>query len=176
MMASPAVWPAMAEAFAGATGPLRRRLLVALEAAEAAGGDVRGRQSAAILVVPPEGEGWETVADLRVDDSPEPLAELGRLVTLGEAYALADDADELAGLGEHDRAAGLYAEAAAAAPDKAELEFWAGLGIAATGDLAAGAGRVRAAIAADPAWGELLGRLEAEIAPAAPDVRRELGL
>ena len=176
MMASPAVWPAMAAAFERATGQLAERLLAALEAGEEAGGDVRGRQSAALLVVPAQGEPWETVVDLRVEDSPEPLAELRRLLTLDRAYALADRADELAGSAEHERAAGLYAEAAAAAPEKLELGFWAGLGIAATGDLEAGAARVAEVIEADPAWAELLARLEPEIAPAAPAVRERLGI
>ncbi|MET0824773.1 MAG: DUF1028 domain-containing protein, partial [Solirubrobacterales bacterium] len=89
MMASPAVWPAMAAAFERATGQLAERLLEALEAGEEAGGDVRGRQSAALLVVPAQGEPWETVVDLRVEDSPEPLAELRRLLALDRAYALA---------------------------------------------------------------------------------------
>jgi len=176
MMSSPEVWPAMASAFAEAEGELAGRLLRALVAAERAGGDVRGRQSAAILVVPAEGEGWETSADLRVDDSPDPLAELSRLLGLSGAYALADRADELAGAGEHERAAGLYAAAAAAAPEKLELGFWAGLGIAASGDLDAGAERVAAAIAEDPAWAELLARLEPEIAPAAAAVREALSI
>ncbi|HXV52064.1 MAG TPA: DUF1028 domain-containing protein [Solirubrobacterales bacterium] len=176
MMASPAVWPAMAAAFERATGQLAERLLEALEAGEEAGGDVRGRQSAALLVVPAQGEPWETVVDLRVEDSPEPLAELRRLLALDRAYALADRADELAGSAEHERAAGLYAEAAAAAPEKLELGFWAGLGIAATGDLEAGAARVAEVIEADPAWAELLARLEPEIAPAAPAVRDRLGI
>ncbi len=176
MMASPAVWPAMAAAFERATGQLAERLLEALEAGEEAGGDVRGRQSAALLVVPAQGEPWETVVDLRVEDSPEPLAELRRLLALDRAYALADRADELAGSAEHERAAGLYAEAAAAAPEKLELGFWAGLGIAATGDLEAGAARVAEVIEADPAWAELLARLEPEIAPAAPAVRERLGI
>ncbi len=176
MMASPAVWPAMAAAFERATGQLAERLLEALEAGEEAGGDVRGRQSAALLVVPAQGEPWETVVDLRVEDSPEPLAELRRLLVLDRAYALADRADELAGSAEHERAAGLYAEAAAAAPEKLELGFWAGLGIAATGDLEAGAARVAEVIEADPAWAELLARLEPEIAPAAPAVRERLGI
>jgi uncharacterized Ntn-hydrolase superfamily protein len=176
MMASPRVWPAMAAAFEGAEGPLARRLLATLEAAEGAGGDVRGRQSAALLVAPATGESWETIVDLRVDDHADPLAELRRLLDLGDAYALADRADALAARGEHAEAASLYEAAAAAAPASAELGFWAGLGIAATGDLDAGAGRVAAAIAADERWGDLLARLQPEIAPAAPAVREALSV
>lgn len=174
MMSSPAVWPAMATAFEAAEGPLGQRLLAALEAAEGGGGDVRGRQSAALLVVPGSGDGWRTAADLRVDDHQDPLGELRRLLTLGDAYALADRADELAAQGEHADAARLYGAAAEAAPGNLELAFWAGLGIAASGDVGAGAERVAVVIAADPRWGELLARLEPEIAPSAPAVREAL--
>lgn len=174
MMASPGVWPAMAAAFASAEGTLDRRLLAALDAAEAAGGDVRGRQSAALLVVPPEGEPWRATTDLRVEDSDDPLGELRRLLDLHDAYALADRADTLAGEGRATEAAALYAGAAAAAPESAELAFWAGLGIAATGDVDSGAERVRAAIGLSPGLGDLLARLEPEIAPSAAAVRERL--
>jgi uncharacterized Ntn-hydrolase superfamily protein len=89
MMRSAAVWPAMAEAYTSATGSLPQRLLAALDAAEAAGGDFRGQQSAAMLVVAGEttGRTWdEHVVDVRVDDHAEPLAELRRLVGMTEAY------------------------------------------------------------------------------------------
>ena len=89
MMRSAEVWPAMAEAFRSATGSLAQRLLAALDAAEAAGGDFRGRQAAAMLVVEgaPSGKPWDArVIDLRVEDHADPLAELRRLVTLAERY------------------------------------------------------------------------------------------
>jgi hypothetical protein len=86
MAASERVWEAMADAFAGSEGPLAERLLDALDAAEAAGGDWRGRQGATILVVAAEGQPWEREADLRVEDHPQPLAELRRLLRLGRAY------------------------------------------------------------------------------------------
>jgi len=89
MMRSDEVWPAMADAFVAARAPLARRLLAALEAAEAAGGDFRGRQAAAILVVrgEPTSRPWDDkVLDLRVDDHAEPLRELRRLVELGDGY------------------------------------------------------------------------------------------
>jgi uncharacterized Ntn-hydrolase superfamily protein len=175
MMASAEVWPAMAAAFTSAEGSLDRRLLAALDGAEAAGGDVRGRQSAALLVVPPEGEPWRARTELRVEDSEDPLGELRRLLDLHDAYALADRADNLAGEGRATEAAALYAGAAAAAPRSAELAFWAGLGIAATGDVDAGTERVRAAIDASPGLGDLLARLHAEIAPSAAAVRDRLG-
>ena len=76
-------------------GALTERLLAALDAAEAVGGDIRGRQSGAILVVPAVGKSWETTIDLRVEDHEDPLVELHRLVRLHDAYGLAAQADEL---------------------------------------------------------------------------------
>jgi uncharacterized Ntn-hydrolase superfamily protein len=167
IMASAAVWPAMLAAFDAARGTLVERLLTALEAAEAQGGDIRGRQSAAILVVPASGPAWASVISLRVEDHPEPLSELRRLVELHRAYALAGEADAAVNGGEHERAAGLYREAARIAPDNHELRFWAGIGAAQAGELAEALVHVRAAIEMQPGWRELLGRLPAEVAPAA---------
>jgi uncharacterized Ntn-hydrolase superfamily protein len=171
MMASPRVWRAMADAYSGSSGPLARRLLTALRAAEGEGGDVRGRQSAALVVVGPEGEPWERVVELRVEDDPEPLDQLARLVDLREAYSLADEADELAGRGRHTEAAERYRRASDLAPDNPELLFWGGLGIAQEGDVGRGAELVRRAIKVNPGWGELLDRLDREIAPSAQPVR-----
>jgi uncharacterized Ntn-hydrolase superfamily protein len=174
IMASERVWPAMLEAYLGATGPLSERLLTALDAAEAAGGDLRGRQSAAILIVPGEGEWWEAVVSLRVEDHPEPLSELRRVLGIHRAYQLAGRADELVNDGRHDEAAGLYREAGALEPDNHELRFWSGLGAAQSGDLEAGLEEVRAAIAAHPPWRTLLERLPEDIAPSAAAVRAQL--
>ncbi len=176
MMASAGVWPAMAEAFGAADGPLARRLLAALEAAEAAGGDVRGRQSAALLVVPASGDVWEKVADLRVEDDPEPLAELGRLLDLSDAYGVATEGDDLVGEGRHAEAAERYRRASELVPDSDELLFWAGLGVAQGGDVAEGARYVRRAIELHDGWRELLARLDPEIAPGAEPVREALGV
>jgi uncharacterized Ntn-hydrolase superfamily protein len=174
MMASPEVWPAMAHAFDAAVGPLARRLLAALHAAEAHGGDVRGRQSAALLVVPAAGEAWQVSVDLRVEDHPEPLAELDRLLDLHDAYALATRGDDLTGEGRHDEAGAAYDAASALAPVNHELLFWAGLAAAQAGDLPAAVERVRRAIALQPGWADLLGRLEPEVAPGAAAVRAAL--
>jgi uncharacterized Ntn-hydrolase superfamily protein len=104
IMRSPSVWPTMAEAFEAASGPLAARLLAALDAAEAAGGDWRGMQAAGLLVVEGEGRTWETVFDLRVDDHPEPLRELRRLHDLAEGYRALSRVDDRT---EAARAAGL---------------------------------------------------------------------
>lgn len=175
LLASDEVWPAMLDAFGVSGGPLARRLLAALDAGEVAGGDARGRQSAALLVVGASGEPWEELVSLRVEDHPVPLAELRRLLELHEAYALADTADGLAGEGRHDEAAELYERAGALAPESHELAFWAGLGLAQSGKMDVALARVRQAIEAHPPWREILERLPPELAPAADAVRERLG-
>jgi uncharacterized Ntn-hydrolase superfamily protein len=171
IMVSDRVWPAMLEAYTGAEGPLSQRLLAALDAGEAAGGDARGRQSAALLVVPARGEAWQTEVELRVEDHEDPLGELRRLLRLHDAYMLAGRADALAGDGRHGEAANLYQRAGALAPENHELLFWAGLGAAQAGDLETGTARVRGAIAMHPGWREVLGVLPAKVAPSAAAVR-----
>jgi uncharacterized Ntn-hydrolase superfamily protein len=104
IMRSPDVWPAMAETFEAATGPLTRRLLATLDAGEEAGGDWRGMQAAGLLVVPAQGKPWETLTELYVDDHPEPLRELRRLLDLDEGYKALDESETRA---EVARAAGM---------------------------------------------------------------------
>lgn len=174
IMASADVWPAMLAAFERAPGPLTGRLMAALHAAEAAGGDIRGRQSAAILVVPASGEPWETVVSLRVEDHPEPLAELDRLLVLDEAYKLAGEGDERAAMDDLVHAARLYQQAHELAPESHELRFWAGLGAVQVGEVDGGVGLVASAIAQQPGWRELLARLEPEQWPVAAEVLRRL--
>jgi uncharacterized Ntn-hydrolase superfamily protein len=167
MMASEVVWGAMSDGYRTAEGPLPGRLLAALDAAEAAGGDVRGRQSAALLVVGAEGEPWERVVELRVEDHPDPLGELRRLVAVSDAYAQAARGDWLAGQGRHTDAAPYYERAAELAPDNHELLFWSGLATALAGDVETGARRVADAIEIEPGWGDLLPRLTPDTAPSA---------
>ena len=164
MMANDTVPAAMAGAYRGHDGDLAERLLAALDAAEAAGGDVRGRQSAALLVVPAEGEPWRTRFDIRVEDHGDPLAELRRLARLARAYEMAGRADELAAEGGHERATELYLAAAELAPEADELAFWAGLGLGDT-DLERGVELVRRAAEIKPSWLTLLDRLDGELAP-----------
>jgi len=92
-VAGPQVWESMVDAFVAEEGLLQRRLLAALDAAEAAGGDWRGRQAAAIHVVPAEGQSWDTACDLRVDDHEDPLGELRRLLDLHEGYTALGEVD-----------------------------------------------------------------------------------
>lgn len=173
MMARDTVPAAMASAYRAADGDLAARLLVALFAAEDEGGDVRGRQSAALLVVPGAGEPWRTRFDVRVEDHADPLGELQRVLRLARAYELAGEADELAAEGEHTRATKLYSAAAELAPEADELTFWAGLGVAAQ-DLERGVELVQQAAAVKASWLTLLERLPDELAPTAAAVRRAL--
>ncbi len=175
MMATPAVWGAMATAFQQVEGSLSRRLLAALDGAEAAGGDARGRQSAALLVVPARGERWNRM-ELRVEDDAEPLQELRRLLGVREAYDLADEGDELSGQRRHAEAGERYEQAARLQPDNHELVFWAGLAAAQLGDMDSALARVRRAIALQPGWAELLPRLGPDTAPGAQAVAAALGL
>lgn len=174
IMVSEEIWPAMLDAFGAATGPLTERLLDALDAAEAAGGDLRGRQSAALLVVGAEGPAWQAEVSLRVEDHPEPLIELRRLVSVHEAYQLAGRADHLVGEGRHGDAAALYRGASELAPDNHELRFWGGLGAAQSGDMELALTEVKAAIAAHPPWRQLLENLPPAVAPSAASVLAHL--
>ena len=136
MMEREGVPEAMASAFTAAEGALVHRLLAALDAAEAIGGDIRGRQSAALVVVegrPAERPGHDLVVDVRVEDHAEPLAELRRLVDLAAAYRRMDEAEAAMAAGDLDTAAAIFADSIAAQPDQPEFPFWhavmlAGLG------------------------------------------------
>ncbi|MDP9026164.1 MAG: DUF1028 domain-containing protein, partial [Actinomycetota bacterium] len=174
MMRNDTVWATMARAFESSTGPLSSRMLSALDAAQSVGGDLRGQQSAAILIVPAEGSVDDKVLDIRVEDSPTPLVELRRLMTLGEAYSLADEGDDLLARGDFGAASSRYVEANRIAPDNDELRFWAGLGLLSAGAQERGLELIRASIAHDDSWRELLIRLDPADVPSAPEALRLL--
>ena len=144
------------------------------EAAEGAGGDVRGRQSAAMVVVPAEGEPWRKAVDLRVEDHAEPLDELERLLGLNDAYALATEGDDLTGEGRHEEAGERYRAASALAPGNHELLFWAGVAEFGHGDREAGLTKVRRAVELQPGWRELLARVSPDVVPDAQALRAAL--
>jgi uncharacterized Ntn-hydrolase superfamily protein len=175
MMSTERVPKAMARAFTTALGDLPDRLLAALDAAEEAGGDVRGRQSAALIVVRPRDEQWYRSLELRVEDSAFPLVERRRLLRLRQAYDLAERADELTAAGRRDEAALLYRRSMEIAPENAELRFWGGLALVQLNERLAGLEAVKSAIEENDGLGELLNRLSPEIAPSAPAVREILG-
>jgi uncharacterized Ntn-hydrolase superfamily protein len=164
MMANPGVPEAMAEVFTATLGQaLVDRLLAALEAAEEVGGDIRGRQSAALIVAARELTGdplVDRIVDVRVDDSPEPLSELRRLATLAVANQRLDVADALMSSGDLAGAAVAYREATDLAPDYLEFWFWQAAAMADAGDEeTARAAWTRILASGDEArWGELLRR------------------
>jgi uncharacterized Ntn-hydrolase superfamily protein len=178
MMRRDTVPAAMVEAFAASQGELAWRLLAALEAAEGQGGDVRGRQSAALLVVGGKRSDtpWkERRVELRVEDHPDPLHELRRLLRLRKAYDLVEEAEVAAMNGDQAAAARHYELAHDVAPDNAEIAFWYGLALASIGRLEDGQPLVRRAIAANDGWAELLRRLpQTGLMPDDPELLRAL--
>jgi uncharacterized Ntn-hydrolase superfamily protein len=164
IMASKRVWPAMARAFEQAEGDLAERLLAALDAAQAEGGDLRGRQSAAILVVSPQSTGrpWagaDRLFDLRIEDHPEPLKELRRLVRLQRAYDHANRGDQRVSEKQIDEALKEYAAAARLAPEIVELPFWQAVTLVNVGREAEAMAIFRDVFAKEPAWADLVPRL-----------------
>jgi uncharacterized Ntn-hydrolase superfamily protein len=155
---------AMVRGYEAARGELAERLLAALDAAEGEGGDLRGRQSAALLVVAGRGSGRpgeDKLVDLRIDDHPDPLAELRRLLRLWRAYARADVGDQLAAAGDTAGAVREYAAAHAADPDNPELAFWHGAALAAGGDEQEAIPILRKVFEERPGYADLLERLPA---------------
>jgi len=127
LMLNDKIWPAMAHAFQNTKGDLADRMLAALDAAQLAGGDIRGRQSAALIVVTgkPTGQAWkDRTFDLRVDDSPEPLKELRRLVTLQRAYNHMNAGDLAVEKKDNEGALREYGAAEKLVPNNAEMIYW----------------------------------------------------
>jgi uncharacterized Ntn-hydrolase superfamily protein len=162
LMLNDGVWPAMARAFEAAKGDLADRMLAALDAAQAAGGDIRGRQSAALIVVTgkPTGKPWmDRVFDLRVDDSSEPLRELRRLVVLQRAYNHMNAGDLAVEQKDNDRALIEYRAAAELVPDNAEMVYWHAVALVNMGRVEESLPLFRRAFAKDRNWVTLTPRL-----------------
>ncbi len=166
LMRNDAVWPAMARVFETAGGDLADRLLAALEVAEAHGGDIRGQQSAALVVVSGNASPrpWERIFDLRVEDSPDPLGELRRLLRVARAYRAAIEGDSYVTAGLIDSALAAYGRAARMLPDSAtngELVYWQAVTLTDLGRIRDAEPLFARAFAQDPSWAELLRRLPA---------------
>jgi uncharacterized Ntn-hydrolase superfamily protein len=162
LMASAEVWPAMAEAFEGGKGPLAERLLRALEAAESRGGDLRGRQSAALLVVRAQSSGRvseDRLTDLRVEDHPEPLAELARLLRLHRAYEHMNRGDHAVEQADASRALREYGRARSLCSESGEMRFWQAVALVNLGRLPEARPLFREVFAEREAWRELARRL-----------------
>ena len=162
LMDKPTVWPAMARAYEAAKGDLADRLLAALDAAEAEGGDIRGRQSAAIVVVKAKSSGrpWaDRVFDLRVEDNAAPLVELRRLVKLQRAYNHMTAGDDCVAVADWPCAEREYGAARTLEPQHAEMAFWYAVALATAGRLEPARPLFAQAFKADPRWRELVKRL-----------------
>lgn len=165
MMLKNTVWDAMYETFTASsakTSPLSDRLYASLEAAEQEGGDIRGRQAAGMVIVrggkdaePAKGR----LMDIRVEDHPEPLKELKRLMTIHDAYRHADMGDNALESGEIDKAMKAYKEAELLLPNNLELRFWHAIALANRGEHEKASGMLREIFTADSNWKELTRRL-----------------
>jgi len=178
LMENDRVWPAMAKAFREAKGDLADRMLAALDAAQEAGGDIRGMQSAAIIVVKGSSTGrpWaDTVFNLRVEDSPRPLHELRRLVRLQRAYNHASAGDDFMAENKVDSALKEYSEAARLAPEIMELPYWEAVTLASNGQVDKALPIFREVFAREPRWAELTPRLPAVgLLPKDPEILAQI--
>ncbi len=164
MMRNDSVWPAMEKAFVSTKGDLANRLLAALFAAQEAGGDIRGKQSAALLIA--EGgksnEPWRhLLVDLRVDDHPNPLQELERLLKIHKAFDLMNEGEALLAKNENVAAKEKYSSAAHLAPEIEEISFWQAVTLADTGHLDESLPIFASVFRKNKDWAELVKRLPA---------------
>lgn len=162
LMINDKVWPAMANAFESSKGDLTDRMLAALDAAQAVGGDIRGKQSAAILIVKAQSTGrpWaDRVIDLRVEDHSEPLQEIRRLVSVHRAYDHMNRGDLAV---EHNDIGGAlreYSAAEAMFPDNLEMKFWHAVALVNAGKTDASLSIFKEVFEKDSNWATLLPRL-----------------
>jgi uncharacterized Ntn-hydrolase superfamily protein len=164
LMLNDSVWPAMARAFQSTQGDLADRMMAALDAGQAAGGDIRGKQSAALVVVTgkPTGRPWiDRIFDLRVDDSPDPLKELRRLLILQRAYTHMNAGDLAIENKDNEGALREYSAAAALAPGNMEMQYWHAAALVNMGRLDASLPLFRKVFQADANWKTLTPRLAA---------------
>jgi uncharacterized Ntn-hydrolase superfamily protein len=162
MMLNKKVWPAMADAFERAKGPLAERMLAALDAGEEAGGDIRGRQSAAMLVVRGKsiGKVWEDhLVDLRVEDSEAPLPELHRLLKVHRAYEHMNNGDLAMEKGNMTAALGEYRAAERMFPENEEMMFWHAVTLANSGRVAQSLPLFAQVFSKNENWRELARRM-----------------
>jgi uncharacterized Ntn-hydrolase superfamily protein len=176
LMKNDRVVPAMARAFQETQAPLALRLVAALRAGQAAGGDIRGRQSAALLVVSGTFHGdpeRDKLFDLRVDDHPHPIEELSRLLDLRRAYNLSNSVQTLVGQEQYLAAAKLWPQVEALCPDCQEPRFWYVTSLLAKGKIQAAQPHLKKLQAANPDWIETLRRLPGTgILPAGDEGKR----
>jgi uncharacterized Ntn-hydrolase superfamily protein len=162
LMLKNTVWKAMADAYQSTKGDLIERLMAALEAAEKEGGDIRGRQSAAIIVVSgqPTGQLWrDRIIDLRVEDHPDPILELKRLVKVHRAYEHMNKGDEYLAQEDVEAALKEYSAAEQLNPDNMEMVFWHAVTLASLDRVEESLPLFKKVFKADYNWAVLLPRL-----------------
>jgi uncharacterized Ntn-hydrolase superfamily protein len=178
LMLSGEVPEAMAKAFEAARGPLAERMLAALEAAESVGGDIRGKQSAALLVVrgKPTDKPWtDRVVDLRIEDTAKPLPEMRRLLTLHRAYERMNRGDEAVAAGKLEDALRAYAAAESMVPDNDEFVFWHAVALAGVDKLEESLPVFARAFRMNPSWMLLVPRLvQVRQLPATPGLAERI--
>jgi uncharacterized Ntn-hydrolase superfamily protein len=169
LMLNDKIWPAMAKTFRETRGDLAERLLAALDAAQAVGGDIRGRQSAALMVVSGrrDDKPWERIFDVRVDDHAEPLKELRRLVALQRAYnhmnagdAAVERKDHKTALLEYEEAERMASGTPGVLPSRlAEMIYWHAVALVNMGRVDESLPLFRRAFAIEGNWAALTLRL-----------------
>ncbi len=178
LMHNSTVCDAMYSAFTTTRGDLAARLVAALDAAQGEGGDIRGRQSAALLVVAdrPSGRPWEDrIFDLRIEDSADPLGELRRLLGVARAYRHMNAGDGYVTEGDIDAAVEEYRKAEALLPGESEPLFWHAVTLASVGRIDESLPLFAESFELRPEWRELVPRLPAaELLPDDPDLVRKI--
>ena len=162
LMLKSTVWTAMGSSFQKTQGPLAERLVAALEAAENEGGDIRGRQSAALLVVRAGSTGkiWEDrLVDLRVEDHPEPVTEIKRLLKVHRAYEHMNAGDVAVERGDEAVALREYAAAEKLQPENLEMRYWHAISLVNIGKLDEALPLFEKVFSGDPNWKILTPRL-----------------
>jgi uncharacterized Ntn-hydrolase superfamily protein len=162
LMLNDRVWPAMEQAYHHAEGPLAERMIAALKAAQGEGGDIRGKQSAAVLVVRGESTGkiWEDrLIDLRVEDHPEPIQEMKRLLKVHRAYEYMNQGDLAMEKNDVEGALKMYGTAESMFPENLEMQYWHAVSLANVGMLDASIPLFRSIFEKEPNWKLLTERL-----------------
>jgi len=162
LMENDTVWDAMAKAYESAEGDLADRMIAALEAAQAEKGDIRGMQSASILIVAAEatGRSWEDrIMDLRVEDHPDPVNELKRLVMVHRAYEHMNAGDLAMEHGDTEAAKREYGAAEALIPENVEMVYWHAVALANAGEFEASLPLFKRVFERDANWAVLTPRL-----------------
>jgi uncharacterized Ntn-hydrolase superfamily protein len=162
LMDKETVWPAMAKTFENTSGTLAERMLAAMEAAQNEGGDIRGKQSAAILVVKAKstGNSWEDkIVDLRIADHENPIAEMKRLLSIHYAYDYMNKGDVAVEKNDFKLAKKLYQKAQQLNPENLEMKYWYAITMANNGEIIEAKTILKSIFKQNKKWKELTPRL-----------------